>query len=314
MQTKVASGVGYGAIGGAASAAFSPDLLKAIDPTGAALDPGQQAAMAGFATLLGGGLAGLAGANAQGGATAGQNEVLNNDTASQDHIADAVKNGGLGSAALTLLYTAMPWLPGNPFAQATGQAVTSVVNGVLSQAQANYGRRTPPSDANPLVPENDGNNTPSGTAGAVVTPPIAIPLPNGTIATTPPLIAPGTPIQSSSNSGDDSGSAITGQGSAAGSNDPSTPTGQAGSPMTVKPGTNSPSTIGGVSYSGHASDEMQSDGIVPSAVQNAIQNGTQVTGKNPGTVAYYDATNNITVVTSSSSGKVITVSYGKIRQ
>lgn len=84
--------------------------------------------------------------------------------------------------------------------------------------------------------------------------------------------------------------------------------------MTVKPGTNSPSTISGISYSGHALDEMQSDGIVPSAVQNAIQNGTQVTGKNPGTVAYYDATNNITVVTSSSSGKVITVSYGKIRQ
>ena len=34
--------------------------------------------MAGFATLLGGGLAGLAGANAQGGAIAAQNEVLNN--------------------------------------------------------------------------------------------------------------------------------------------------------------------------------------------------------------------------------------------
>jgi filamentous hemagglutinin len=86
------TGCAGGAVGGAASAAFSPDLLKAIDPTGAALSPGQQAAMAGFATLLGGGLAGLAGANAQGGATAAQNEVLNN---TDKHPEDAAKNGGV---------------------------------------------------------------------------------------------------------------------------------------------------------------------------------------------------------------------------
>ena len=79
-------------MGGAASAAFSPDLLKAIDPTGAVLSPGQQAAMAGFATLLGGGLAGLAGANARGGVTAAENEVLNN---TDNHPEDAAKNGGV---------------------------------------------------------------------------------------------------------------------------------------------------------------------------------------------------------------------------
>ncbi|MCQ0034665.1 hypothetical protein [Burkholderia glumae] len=45
------------------------------------LDSGQQAALAGFATLLGGGLAGLAGANVQGAATAAQNEALNNSGA-----------------------------------------------------------------------------------------------------------------------------------------------------------------------------------------------------------------------------------------
>jgi filamentous hemagglutinin len=56
------------------------------------------------------------------------------------------------------------------------------------------------------------------------------------------------------------------------------------------------------------------DGIVPSVVQNAIETGTPVPGKSPGTVAYYDSANNITVVTSSSSGKVIPVSFGKIRQ
>ncbi|WP_338010975.1 VENN motif pre-toxin domain-containing protein [Paraburkholderia phenoliruptrix] len=69
--------------------------MKAIDPTGADLSPGQQAAMAGFATLLGGGLAGLAGANVQGGALAAQNEVLNN---TDNHPQDAAKNGGFLNA------------------------------------------------------------------------------------------------------------------------------------------------------------------------------------------------------------------------
>jgi hypothetical protein len=101
LRSEVASGVGYGAIGGAASAAFSPVLLKAIDPTGAALDPGQQ-------------------------------------------------------------------------------AVTSVVNGVLSQAQANYGRRTPPFDANPLVQANDGKATREHRAGKTLK--IAATLPKTEIA------------------------------------------------------------------------------------------------------------------------------------
>jgi filamentous hemagglutinin len=75
-------------------------LLKAIDPTGAALSPGQQAAMEGFATLLGGGLAGLAGANAQGGANAALNEVMNN---TDDHPETAAKNGGVLGAFGNLL-------------------------------------------------------------------------------------------------------------------------------------------------------------------------------------------------------------------
>lgn len=84
--------------------------------------------------------------------------------------------------------------------------------------------------------------------------------------------------------------------------------------MDITPGTNSPAIIGGVSYSGHALDEMQSDGIVPSVVKNAIETGSQVPGKNPGTVAYYDSANNVTVAASSSTGKVVTVSFGKIKQ
>ncbi|WP_240324401.1 DUF637 domain-containing protein [Trinickia diaoshuihuensis] len=145
------TGCAGGAIGGAASAAFSPDLLKAIDPTGADLNPGQQAAMAGFATLLGGGLAGLAGANAQGGAIAAQNEVLNNDTASQAHIADALKSGGFAAAALSALYTVMPWLPGNPMVQVAGSTATSIAQGVVGQIPPHNGGSPPSTGAAPVT-------------------------------------------------------------------------------------------------------------------------------------------------------------------
>jgi hypothetical protein len=69
----------------AASAALSPDFIKGIDAAGVPLDAGQMAALAGFATLAGGALAALGGANVQGAATAAQNEALNN---SATHIGD----------------------------------------------------------------------------------------------------------------------------------------------------------------------------------------------------------------------------------
>lgn len=78
MQTKDASDVGYGAIGGAASAVLTPLFAGVIDPQHDPLTQGQMAALGGFGTLVGGTLAGLAGANAQGGAQAGENEALNN--------------------------------------------------------------------------------------------------------------------------------------------------------------------------------------------------------------------------------------------
>ncbi|MEI7298200.1 Tox-REase-5 domain-containing protein [Paraburkholderia tropica] len=72
------TGCAGGAIGGATSAALSPLALDAIDPTHAPLDSGQLAALAAFATLAGGGLAGLVGVNVTGAMTAAQNEALNN--------------------------------------------------------------------------------------------------------------------------------------------------------------------------------------------------------------------------------------------
>jgi RHS repeat-associated protein len=52
--------------------------------------------------------------------------------------------------------------------------------------------------------------------------------------------------------------------------DASTPTGQLGSPMDVPPGTNGPAEIDGLSYGGHALDEMQSEGFTPSVIQDTI--------------------------------------------
>jgi hypothetical protein len=90
----------------------------------------------------------------------------------------------------------------------------------------------------------------------------------------------------------------------------STPTGVRGSPMDVPAGTNSPTVVNGISYSGHAIDEMQSEGFVPSVVQDAIENGQETIGQS-GRVAYYSSENNITVITE--NGRVITVSSGFLK-
>ncbi len=76
---------------------------------------------------------------------------------------------------------------------------------------------------------------------------------------------------------------------------------------------NSPTTIGGREYSGHALDRMQGQGITPSVVEGAIQTGSNP-GKIPGTFAHYDSTNNITVITNAATGRVVTVDHGHIRQ
>lgn len=96
MQAKVASGAGYGAIGGAAGAALSPLLLGTIDPNHDPLTTGQTAALGAFATLVGGLSAGLAGANAQAGAQAGQNVALNNDAPHWGQLTSQAGTGLLG--------------------------------------------------------------------------------------------------------------------------------------------------------------------------------------------------------------------------
>ncbi len=75
---------------------------------------------------------------------------------------------------------------------------------------------------------------------------------------------------------------------------------------------NSPATINGRPYSGHAIDQMQNRGIPPSVVDNTIRNGTPFsTRPGSGTTGYYDAVNGVRVIVNSRTGNVVTVIPGK---
>jgi len=89
------------------------------------------------------------------------------------------------------------------------------------------------------------------------------------------------------------------------------PKGQRGSPLEVTPGTNGDLQTGGRTFSGHAVDEMQSDGIPPSVAVDAIENGFATLSRNDRTI-FYSPENDVSVVVES-SGRVVTVSYGKLR-
>ena len=97
----------------------------------------------------------------------------------------------------------------------------------------------------------------------------------------------------------------------------SAPVGSKRSPLSVGdknlPPTNSPGVTNGIPYSGHAYDRMQGRGIPPSAVENTIQNGVSSPGKYPNTTVFYDGTNGVSVVVNSTSGRVVTVSWGKLK-
>lgn len=77
--------------------------------------------------------------------------------------------------------------------------------------------------------------------------------------------------------------------------------------------TKNSSIVDGIKYTGHAFDQMQADGIMPSVVKDVIDNVKPTKGKNPGTNAYYSPINNVTVITNA-KGEIVTVSRGEIRQ
>lgn len=90
----------------------------------------------------------------------------------------------------------------------------------------------------------------------------------------------------------------------------STPIGRLGNPITVKLGTNAEGIIGSRQFGGHALDQMQGRGVMPSAVENTISVSRATLDPIPGRIRYYDATNNLTVVTEA-NGRVVTVITGK---
>ncbi|WP_321941873.1 two-partner secretion domain-containing protein [Paraburkholderia tropica] len=173
-----ASGKGCsgGAIGGAVSAAFSPDFINGINPGGGALDQGQMAVLAGFATALGGGTAALAGANVDGAVAAAMNEAMNN---SGEHPG---QKGLVGNAVDA-------W---NAFQNARS-TIASLPGQFVDLVKANNGQ-TPPSDPNRQISDASGGNNTPPTAGAVVTP---LPCPAGPGAcgmVVTPVVTPGAPI------------------------------------------------------------------------------------------------------------------------
>lgn len=87
------------------------------------------------------------------------------------------------------------------------------------------------------------------------------------------------------------------------------PVGRLGNPMQVPSPQNIRTTISGREFAGHALDQMQGRGFMPSVVENTIQRGTSFpTGA--GTTGYFDSVNRVRVITDAASGRVVTVIPG----
>ncbi|GGY05829.1 hypothetical protein GCM10011289_05300 [Paludibacterium paludis] len=56
-----------------------------------------------------------------------------------------------------------------------------------------------------------------------------------------------------------------------------------------------PAIIGNHNYSGHALDRMQDRGLMPSVIENTIQNGIATTSRG-GTTVYFDSKNNLSSI------------------
>ncbi|MGF1530570.1 MAG: DUF4258 domain-containing protein [Puniceicoccaceae bacterium] len=89
----------------------------------------------------------------------------------------------------------------------------------------------------------------------------------------------------------------------------SAPVGRLGNPMNVPGPQNVRTTIGGREFSGHALDQMQGRGIMPSVVDNTIRQGTNFPTR-AGTTGFYDSVNNVRVIVNSETGRVVTVIPG----
>lgn len=74
---------------------------------------------------------------------------------------------------------------------------------------------------------------------------------------------------------------------------------------------NNAAVISGREYAGHALDQMQNRGLMPSVIENTISQGTTFPTKpGTGTTGFYDSVNRVRVITDSVSGRVVTVITG----
>lgn len=74
---------------------------------------------------------------------------------------------------------------------------------------------------------------------------------------------------------------------------------------------NTAGEVNGVEYSGHAFDQMQNRGIMPSVVENTKQIGVEGPGKTVMEITHYDPVNNVTVISNATTGRIVSVRYGK---
>jgi hypothetical protein len=75
---------------------------------------------------------------------------------------------------------------------------------------------------------------------------------------------------------------------------------------------NADSVIGGRTFSGHALDQMQNRGLMPSVVENTIQHGVRSADPIAGRFRFFDPVNNVTVITEGK--RVVTAIPGKLWQ
>jgi RHS repeat-associated protein len=152
-------------------------------------------------------------------------------------------------------------------------------------------------------------------AAAGWTGPVAIAIGVTVEVFSPTPVAPGTVYSNSSDVPDGKKSA-SGADDSADNTPASTPIGRKGQHLGVPDKTNVPGKpMGpkGRTYSGHAQDRMQQQGIMPSAVEDAIENGQHAPSYD-NTTEHYSPENNLGVVTDNATGNVITVDYGLGRQ
>ncbi|QNB11816.1 filamentous hemagglutinin N-terminal domain-containing protein [Paraburkholderia tropica] len=198
-------------IGGAAGAALSSKLADQTQSVSDSVAGATGSTIIGNVT--GNILANLAGALVGGsaGAAAASNVDLYNQTMDTKNKAANAKAESLTQQAADLYNEIQQGR------QAVKNTISSTVSGVIGQIKAHNGQN-PPADPNPLVQANDGGNTPSGTAGAVVTPPVVACGPGGACVVSPPVATPGasggTPSNATLSSGDDNGGANNGAGNA----------------------------------------------------------------------------------------------------